>query len=372
MADSHTLPAIDCVVAGAGVVGLAVARIMARAGFDVLILEAEAAIGQGTSSRNSEVIHAGLYYEPGSVRARVCVKGARALYRYCADHHVPARACGKLVVATTPAEATQLDGIATRAAANGVAQLSQLTAAQAHALEPALACTGALLSGATGIVDSHALMLSLLGEAQDRGASLALNAPLLAADAVAGGYILQVGGAAPMRLHTRLLVNAAGLSACAVARCIAGLDPMHVPTPRLAKGSYFTLSSPAPFRRLIYPVPIPGGAGIHLTLDLAGSARFGPDVEAVDSIDYRVDPARAPIFAAAIRRYWPGLPEDRLVPAYAGIRPKIVPPMETQDFIIQGPATHGLPGLINLFGIESPGLTSCLALAEEVKEGLLS
>ncbi len=361
-------PDIDCVVVGAGVVGLAVARALACSGLDVLVLEAEPAIGKGVSSRNSEVIHAGLYYEPGSVRARVCVAGARDLYRYCADHQVPARACGKLVVATSAEETAQLDSIAARAAANGVAGLSRLTGQEARALEPELACTDALLSRATGIVDSHALMLSLLGEAQGHGASLALNAPLLAAQAVAGGFDVQVGGTAPMHLRTRMLVNAAGLSACGVARAIAGLDPAHVPAPRLAKGSYFTLSCAAPFSRLIYPVPIPGGAGIHLTLDLGGAARFGPDVEAVDSIDYRVDPARAPIFAAAIRRYWPGLPEDRLVPAYAGIRPKIVPPTETQDFIIQGLETHGLPGLVNLFGIESPGLTSCLAIADEVKK----
>jgi L-2-hydroxyglutarate oxidase LhgO len=357
---------VGCVVVGAGVVGLAIARALARAGHDVVVLEAEGAIGTGTSSRNSEVIHAGLYDTPGSLRARLCVEGRRALYAYCGDHGVAARACGKLVVATESAEEPVLEGIAARAAANGVEDLRLLGGAEARGQEPALRCTGALLSPVTGIVDSHALMLSLRGEAQDHGAAFAFHAPVQRVDVQPGGFAVHVGGAEPMRLACGNLINAAGLGACALARTIAGLDPAHVPPAYLAKGSYFSLAGPSPFQRLIYPVPIPGGAGIHLTLDLAGQARFGPDVEAVEAIDYAVDPTRAPAFAAAIRRYWPGLPEDALRPAYAGIRPKIVPPAQTQDFVIQGADVHGVAGLVNVFGIESPGLTSCLAIAGEV------
>ncbi len=361
------MPDIDCVVAGAGVVGLAIARALARAGHSVLILEAAAAIGTGTSARSSEVIHAGFYYVPGTWRAKLCAPGRRALYAYCASHGVPARACGKLIVAADAADRIQLDEIQANGERNGVEGLVRLTEAQARTLEPALACTAALHSPMTGIVDSHALMLSLLGEVQDHGASLALNAPLQQAEAVPGGFDVLAGGAETLRLRCRVLVNAAGHGACALARRIVGLDPKHVPQAYLAKGSYFALSGRVPFTRLIYPVPIPGGAGIHLTLDMAGQARFGPDVEAVDAPDYTVDPARAPVFAAAIRRYWPGLPAERLVPAYAGVRPKIVPPTQTQDFVIQDAAVHGVAGLVNLFGIESPGLTSCLALGEVVR-----
>ncbi len=362
------MPDIDCIVAGAGAVGLAIARALAKAGNSVLILEAAEAIGTGTSARSSEVIHAGFYYAPDTWRAKLCAPGRRALYQYCASHGVPARACGKLIVAADAGDCVQLDAIQAKAAQNGVEGVARLTAAQARALEPALACTGALHSPMTGIVDSHALMLSLLGEAQDHGAVLALRAPLHRAEAVAGGgFDVVAGGAETMRLRCRMLVNAAGHGACGLARRIAGLDPVHVPRAYYAKGSYFALSGRVPFTRLIYPVPIPGGAGIHLTLDMAGQARFGPDVEAVEEPDYTVDPARAPVFAASIKRYWPGLPEERLVPAYAGVRPKIVPPTETQDFVIQDRAVHGVDGLVNLFGIESPGLTSCLAIGEVVR-----
>ena len=361
------MPDFDCVVAGAGVVGLAVARALAKAGRSVLIVEEAGAIGTGTSSRSSEVIHAGFYYEPGTWRARLCAPGRRALYAYCASHGLPARACGKLIVAADAADCVQLDEIQAKGERNGVEGLVRLTAEQARALEPALACTGALHSPMTGIVDSHALMLSLLGEAQDNGAVLALRTKLHRAEPVPGGFEVLAGNAEPARLRCRVLVNAAGHGACALAGRIAGLDPAHVPRAYLAKGSYFALSGRVPFTRLIYPVPIPGGAGIHLTLDMAGQARFGPDVEAIDVPDYTVDPARAPVFAASIRRYWPGLPADRLVPAYAGIRPKIVPPTQTQDFMIQDQSAHGVQGLVNLFGIESPGLTACLAIAEVVR-----
>jgi L-2-hydroxyglutarate oxidase LhgO len=359
---------VGCVVVGAGVVGLAAARALARAGQEVLILEEAGAIGTATSSRSSEVIHAGLYYPPGSWRALLCVQGRRSLYSYCAAHGVAARALGKLVVATDADELAALDAIETRAIANGVEGLQRLDAARARALEPALRCTGALLSPVTGIVDSHALMLSLLGEAQDHGAMLALHAPVLGAETVRGGFVVHVGGPHKLRLRCRALVNAAGLGACALAARIAGLDGRHVPPAYLSKGSYFTLASRVPFRHLIYPVPIAGGAGIHLTLDLGGQARFGPDVEAVTQLDYAVDPAREADFAAAVRRYWPALPEGALRPAYAGIRPKIVPAAESQDFLIQDEAIHGVPGLLNLFGIESPGLTSCLALGALVAE----
>ena len=360
----------DCVVAGAGVVGLAVARALAKAGLSVLVLEAAGRIGTGTSSRSSEVIHAGLYYAPGSWRARLCAPGRRALYAYCATHGVATRACGKLIVATNTAECAQLEAIQQTGERNGVEGLALLSAPEAHAMEPALACAGALLSPATGIVDSHALMLSLLGEAQDHGAALALHTRLHAAETIDGGFELLAEGGEQTRLRCRVLVNAAGHGACALASRIAGLDSSHVPRAYLSKGSYFVLAGPAPFSRLIYPVPIPGGAGIHLTLDMAGQARFGPDVEPVDTPDYTVDPARAPAFAASIRRYWPDVPEERLVPAYAGLRPKIVPAEESQDFVIQDAATHGVPGLLNLFGIESPGLTSCLAIGDLVAAGV--
>jgi L-2-hydroxyglutarate oxidase LhgO len=362
---------IDCVVAGAGVVGLAAARALALAGLEVLVLEAAPAIGTGISARNSEVIHAGLYYAPGTWRARLCAPGRRALYAYCESRGVATRACGKLIVATETAEDQRLEEIAALGAANGVEGLRLLSGAEARVLEPELACTAALHSPTTGIVDSRALMLSLLGEAQDHGARLALGARLVRAERLEGGFELLAGEAAT-RLACRVLINAAGLGACALARTFVGLDPAHVPPAYLAKGSYFALSGKSPFSRLIYPVPIPGGAGIHLTLDLAGQARFGPDVEPVETEDYRVDPARAAAFAVSVRRYWPGLPEERLHPAYAGIRPKIVPPTQSQDFLIHDASLHGVQGLVNLFGIESPGLTSCLSLADEVARRVLN
>jgi len=360
---------VECVVIGAGVIGLAVARRLAQAGREVVVLEAAEGIGTVTSSRNSEVIHAGIYYRAGSLMARMCVAGKHALYTYCADHGIPHRNCGKLIVATTPKETEKLQSIRAHAEANGVRDMQTLTGAAARALEPALNCDAALLSPSTGIIDSHAYMLSLRGDAEAAGAFLAFHTPLLRAKAKAGKIELDAGGEAPMTLECRFLVNAAGLDAPTTARRIEGMPPHLVPQAYLAKGNYFSCSARAPFSRLIYPVPEPGGLGVHLTLDMAGQARFGPDVEWVDHIDYAVDPARADRFYPAIRKYWPALPDGALMPSYSGMRPKIVPPaIASQDFLIQGPSDHGVEGLINLFGIESPGLTSSLAIADHVGE----
>jgi len=358
---------VECVVVGAGVIGLAVARRLAQAGHEVIVLEAAEGIGTVTSSRNSEVIHAGIYYRAGSLMARMCVSGKRALYRYCSDHGVPHRNCGKLIVATTPKETAKLQSIRAHAEANGVLDLQTLSGEAARALEPALNCDAALLSPSTGIIDSHAYMLALRGDAEDAGAACAFHTPLLRAKATSGRIEIEAGGDAPMTLECGLLVNAAGLGAPALAGSIEGMPIDLIPRAYLAKGNYFACNARAPFSHLIYPVPEPGGLGVHLTLDLAGQARFGPDVEWVDAIDYAVDPARAERFYPAIRRYWPTLPDGALMPSYSGIRPKIVPPaVAVQDFLIQGPRDHGVDGLINLFGIESPGLTSALAIADHV------
>jgi L-2-hydroxyglutarate oxidase LhgO len=360
---------VECVVIGAGVIGLAVARRLAQSGREVVVLEAAEGIGTITSSRNSEVIHAGIYYRSGSLMARMCVSGKHALYRYCHDQGVPHRNCGKLIVATTPKETEKLQSIRAHAEANGVTDLQTLTGHAARALEPALNCEAALLSPSTGIIDSHAYMLALRGNAEDAGAAFAFHTPLLGGRVHAGRIELDAGGEAPMSLECRLLVNAAGLGAATVARSIDGMPVELIPPAYLAKGNYFSCAARAPFSHLIYPVPEPGGLGVHLTLDMAGQARFGPDVEWVDSIDYAVDPVRAERFYPAIRRYWPALPDGALMPSYSGIRPKIVPPaVAVQDFLIQGPKDHGIDGLINLFGIESPGLTSSLAIADHVGE----
>ncbi len=358
---------VDCVVVGAGVVGLAVARALAMQGREVLILEAQDAIGVGTSSRNSEVIHAGIYYPEDSLKARLCVRGRQLLYEYCEQRGIPHRRCGKLIVATEPWQLAALEDIATAAERNGVRDLDFLERRAALVLEPSLRCVGALLSPSTGIVDSHAFMLGLLGDAQAKGATLVCRTPVTGLQ-WQGGYVeIAVNGEAMPQLRARLLVNAAGLDAPALAAAMAGFPPEHVPAARYAKGSYFALSGRSPFSRLIYPVPEPGGLGIHLTLDLAGRARFGPDVEWVDRPDYRVAPARAEKFYAAIRRYWPALPDNALMPAYAGVRPKLHGPREpAADFRICGPAEHGRAGVIHLFGIESPGLTASLAIAETV------
>lgn len=365
---------VECVVVGAGVVGLAIARRLAQAGREVIVLEAADAIGTGTSSRNSEVIHAGIYYPTGSLRARLCVAGRDLLYRYCAEHGVAHRRLGKLIIATEDSQLPRLDAIRAQAAANGVTDLYAIDAATARAWEPNLRTVGALVSPSTGIIDSHGLMLALLGDAEESGAMLALRSPLEQSHRDAAGFVLEVGGADPMRLGCATLVNAAGLGAWAVAAGLEGFPPAQVPPRVLAKGNYYALGQGrSPFSRLVYPVPVDGGLGVHLTLDLAGQARFGPDVEwladadADAVIDYAVDPARAETFTDSVRAYWPGLPDGALVPAYSGVRPKLSGPGQPQrDFLLQGPESHGIPGLVNLFGIESPGLTSCLAIADAV------
>ena len=358
---------VECVVIGAGVIGLAIARCLAQAGREVIVLEAAEGIGTVTSSRNSEVIHAGIYYKAGSLMARMCVNGKHKLYDYCASHGIPHRNCGKLIVATTPKETEKLQSIRAHAQANGVLDMQILAGAAARALEPALNCDAALLSPSTGIIDSHSYMLALRGDAEASGAFFAFYTPLLRAKASAGKIELEAGGETPMTLQCDLLVNCAGLDAPATARQIAGMPAELIPQAYLAKGNYFSCSARAPFSRLIYPVPEPGGLGVHLTLDMAGQARFGPDVEWVDHIDYAVDEKRAERFYPAIRKYWPTLPDGALMASYSGIRPKIVPPaVATQDFLMQGPRHHGVDGLINLFGIESPGLTSSLAIADHV------
>jgi len=365
---SSPFETVDCVVIGAGVVGLAVARALALAGREVIVVEAAEGIGTETSSRNSEVIHAGIYYPKDSLMARTCVAGRRLLYAYCAARGVPHLNCGKLIVATHEAESARLTEIKARAEANGVEDMRLLSAAEAIALEPNLHCTAALLSPRTGIVDSHSYMLALQGDAEAAGAMLAFHAPVRQGRVVDDGIEIEVGGDEPMNLRCRLMVNCAGLHAPELAKKITGMPSDRVPTAYYAKGNYFTLTGRSPFSRLIYPVPVPGGLGVHITVDMGGQAKFGPDVEWIDGIDYAVDPHRADKFYAAVRRYWPGLKDGALQPGYAGIRPKIVPQgAPAQDFVVQGPAEHGVAGLVNLFGIESPGLTASLALAEHVR-----
>ncbi|MGC1885381.1 MAG: NAD(P)/FAD-dependent oxidoreductase [Stellaceae bacterium] len=362
---------VECVVVGAGVIGLAVARALALAGIEVLVLEQAYTIGFETSSRNSEVIHGGLYYPVGSLKARSCVEGRHLLYSYCREHGIPHARLGKLIVATSEAEIAGLERIAATARGNGVDDLEWLDPRQARVLEPALNCVAAVLSPSTGIIDSHALMLAYQGEAETAGATVVLRTPVLSGSVRPGGFELAVGGDEPTEIRCRSLVNAAGLHAPALARVIEGIPPETIPPAYFCRGVYFTLSGPAPVHRLIYPVPVAGGLGVHITLDLAGQARFGPDVEWISSVDYAVEPARGEVFYAAIRTYWPGLPDGALQPGYAGIRPKISGPAEpAADFVVQGLDTHGVPGLVNLYGIESPGLTASLPLADEVARQL--
>ncbi len=359
---------VDAVVVGAGVVGLAVARALALSGREVLVLEAADAIGTQTSSRNSEVIHAGIYYPQGSLKARLCVQGREMLYDYCAERGIGHRRCGKLIVATSQAQVAELQAIIAKAAANGVHDLVLLTREQARAMEPMLECVAAVHSPSTGIVDSHGLMLALQGDLENAGGLLAFNSPLAHAGVTSQGLALTAQDGT--RLLARSVVNASGVHAPTLARRFDGLDPAHIPGEYYAKGNYFTLSGRSPFARLIYPVPEAAGLGVHLTIDLGGQAKFGPDVQWVNSPDELVvDPARGDAFYAEVRKYWPGLPDGALLPGYAGIRPKISGPGEpARDFLIQGPAGHGVPGLVNLFGIESPGLTSSLAIAARVAE----
>lgn len=378
---------VDCVVIGAGVVGLACARALSQAGLEVVIVERETACGTGISARNSEVVHAGLYYPTGSRKAQWCVRGARLLYDYCAQRGIAHRRCGKLLVATRADDEAALEALRLQGLANGVEVLSWLTAAQARALEPALQCQAALWSPASGIVDSHGLMQALRMDAEAAGAVLALASAWVRAVRDGDGWRVTVrtvgitGGATEgsdaddFDLHAHWVVNAAGLDAQAVAASMEGFPAAAIPPRRLAKGHYFSLCGRAPFSRLIYPMPVDGGLGIHLTLDLAGQARFGPDVEWLDTdsptapLDYRVDERRAEAYAHEIRRYWPGLPAGALLPAYSGIRPKLSGPGEpAADFRVEGPAEHGCAGVVQLFGIESPGLTASMALAEFVAE----
>jgi L-2-hydroxyglutarate oxidase LhgO len=362
---------VECVVVGAGVVGLALARALARRGREVLVLEAAAGIGSATSSRNSEVIHAGIYYPRDSLKARLCVAGKQALYHFCRDRGVPHKRLGKLIVASHEDEFQGLERLRQAALGNGVDDLVFLPADEARALEPELACAGALLSPSTGIIDAHALMLALQAEAETGGAVIALKSPLRGGRAGGKGFRLRVGLAdgSDYALDCRLLVNSAGLQAQEVAAGLTGLPAASIPRRHLNRGCYFALRGASPFRHLIYPLPGSASLGVHLTIDLAGQARFGPDQEWIDSIDYEVDPARAEGFYAAIRGYYPALAEGALSPAYAGIRPKLQAPGEgAADFIIQGPAEHGLAGLVNLYGIESPGLTAALAIADHVAE----
>ena len=370
---------IEAVVIGAGVVGLACARALARRGIETVILERHEAFGTETSARNSEVIHAGLYYASGSRKAALCVAGRNALYAFCTSHQVSHRRCGKLIVASDEAQMPKLLALQQQGMANGVTDLRLIDGDEARTLEPNLACSAALLSPSTGIIDSHGLMLALLGDAERNGAMLALQSPLRAARVADDGIVLTIGSGNDTdstQLRTRLVINAAGLSATQVARCIEGFPQQHCPTPHYAKGNYYALAGRAPFSRLIYPLPEPGGLGVHLTLDLGGQARFGPDVEWLpetwaEAPDYDVDPCRSEGFYAEVRRYWPQLQDGALSPAYSGVRPKISGPDDpAADFLIQGPQEHGVPGLVNLFGIESPGLTACLAIADAACEAL--
>ncbi|MDP1526401.1 MAG: NAD(P)/FAD-dependent oxidoreductase [Rhodocyclaceae bacterium] len=362
---------VDAVVIGAGVVGLACARALARVGKETIILERHGAFGTETSARNSEVIHAGIYYPAGSLKASLCVSGRKQLYDFCERYGVEHHRCGKLIVATSPDQEHKLADIRKRAEANGADDLRFLTVAEAIALEPELKCTGALLSPSTGIIDSHGLMLALLGDAERHGAVLALQSPVVSAVAREDGIEIVTGGESSSTLLAGIVINSAGLSAPELAGRMVGFPDALVPSSYLAKGNYFSLAGKSPFSRLVYPVPEMGGLGVHLTLDLGGQARFGPDVEWIEEIDYHVDVERSRRFYGAIRKYWPGLHDGALQPAYSGIRPKIVGPGKPDaDFQIQGPADHGVAGLVNLFGIESPGLTSCLSIGDAVCESL--
>jgi L-2-hydroxyglutarate oxidase LhgO len=373
---------VDCVVIGAGVVGLAVAREMALQGRETILLERENAFGTISSARNSEVIHAGIYYPKDSLKAKLCVQGNRLLYEYCRDHQVATQPYGKLIVASDEAQIDDLRAILYKAQNNGVPEIKFISGEEAKALEPNLKCSAAILSSTTGIVDSHGYMLSLLGGFEDAGGMVAYQSPLISAkpigDKAQNGYLLEVGGADGMQIQTQLLINCAGISAPAVAQKIEGLSKEQIPKAYFAKGNYFSLSGKSPFNHLIYPIPEPGGLGVHLTLDMGGQAKFGPDVEWLDidqedQIDYTVDPKRGDGFYEAVRRYWPGLKDGSLQPDYSGVRAKIVPPNSPAgDFCFSTPQEHKMQGLYNLYGFESPGLTSSLAIARYLEAQIKS
>lgn len=364
---------VDCVVIGAGVIGLAVAREMALQGRETILLERESAFGTISSARNSEVIHAGIYYPRDSLKAKLCVEGNRLLYEYCRSHQVATQPYGKLIVAADETQINDLQAILYKAQQNGVPEIKRITEQEAKTLEPNLKCVSAILSSTTGIVDSHGYMLSLLGGFEDAGGMIAYQSPLISAKPLGSnaenGFELEIGGSDAMKIQTKLLINCAGISAPAVARKIEGLAEKQIPKAYFAKGNYFSLSGKSPFTHLIYPIPEPGGLGVHLTLDMGGQAKFGPDVEWLDidaeeQVDYTVDPKRGEGFYEAVRRYWPGLKDGSLQPDYSGVRAKIVPPnTPAGDFCFDAPKDHGLAGLFNLYGFESPGLTSSLAIA---------
>tara|TARA_R110000868_G_scaffold4155_18_gene25418 strand:- start:11607 stop:12707 length:1101 start_codon:yes stop_codon:yes gene_type:complete len=360
---------VDCIVIGAGVVGLAVARAVALTGREVVILEKADIIGSETSSRHSEVIHAGIYYAQDSLKARFCVAGKKAMYEFCDVHGVAYNRCGKIIVATDEAQLPELERLKSNAAANGVEDLEWMTPAEVTEMEPAVYCVGALLSPSTGILDSHAYMLALQGDAEAAGAMTAFMTPVVGGRVMNDGIRIDCGGAAPTSLVADTVINSAGLWAQSIAAGIAGVPADTVPPTYYCKGNYYTLSGKPPFRRPVYPVPEKAGLGVHVTVDLGGQVRFGPDVEWVDGIDYDVDPARADKFYAAVRKYYPALQDGAIQPGYSGIRPKIQAPHEAaRDFLVQGPDDHGVPGLINLYGIESPGMTSSLAIADFVQK----
>jgi L-2-hydroxyglutarate oxidase LhgO len=359
---------VDAVVIGAGVVGLAVARELALAGREVIVLEAEESIGNHTSSRNSEVIHAGIYYPKGSLKARLCVQGKELLYEYCRSRGVAHANCGKVLVAASEAEISVVLGYLDKALANGVSDLRRISLDELRELEPAVRAVAAVYSPSTGIVDSHALMLCYQGDLERHAGAVVFRSPVLGGEIRDGGIVLEVGGSEPMTIACGVLVNCAGLFAPQLARTLRGLPAHTIPPQYFAKGHYYTLSGKSPFRRLVYPMAGPGYLGVHVTVDLGGQARFGPDIDWIDRVDYAFDATRAPLFYAAIRRYYPALQDGQLRPGYTGIRPKISGPKEpAADFMIQGPADHGVPGLVSLYGIESPGLTASLAIARHVR-----
>ena len=368
---------VDCVVIGAGVVGLAVAREMALQGRETILLERESSFGTVSSARNSEVIHAGIYYPKDSLKAKLCVEGNRMLYEYCRSHQVATQPYGKLIVATDPNQIDDLQALLYKAQNNGVLDIKMISGIEAKQLEPQLNCVAAMLSATTGIVDSHGLMLSLLGGFEDAGGMVAYQSPLINSKPISenakDGFELEIGGSDGMKIQTKLLINCAGMSAPAVAQRIESLSKEQIPKAYFAKGNYFSLSGKSPFKHLIYPIPEPGGLGVHLTLDMGGQAKFGPDVEWLEineeeQIDYTVNPARCDGFYEAVRRYWPGLKDQSLQPDYSGVRAKIVAPnAPAGDFCFNTPKDHGLEGLFNLYGFESPGLTSSLAIAKHLE-----